>query len=301
MVKTPRILLFLFIAGPAVLIGSCKRDQSTSNALQPTTPTSLPATTSPSTQLSADAPNPTTDESMLEKDYVALGIPPYDRPWDAKDMDVAASKLQLIGAADLDQLPRLNSNRSGLVFARIVSRENLNYLRSHSQPVTFRLTQANAYGESLNKILRAYLPTQATEKPDSDEVIELLGAELRITQVELELVDEFASAIPKDDAKYSVRMKGLAKARMGITEMLWGTVTALTDEKVFSIPARSRLLMYCRETFPSIMPRLTAISQHQIIRRLADIADDPEFNNLNPQLSSLVDEVRAAAKTHAEP
>src|SRR5262249_20633242 len=119
------------------------------------------------------------------------------------------------------------------------------------------------------------------------------------TQVTVELVDEFVATLSPQDPKYQVRMAGLEKVRRGLAELVGGAITSLTEEQNYSVAARLRLLGYCRETFPSIVPRLSAASQIEVLGRLNALAAEARMRGLQPQLTLLRDEVRTATQAKA--
>jgi hypothetical protein len=124
----------------------------------------------------------------------------------------------------------------------------------------------------------------------------MIGAVLRNCVVVVDVVDELVAKLPKDDPDYQERMAGLDQMRGGLAEVLDGAISGLTEEQ-YSIGARLKLLGYCRETFPSIAPRLTAPSQAEVRQRLDALAAGPQPRELQPQLVLLRDAVHAATQT----
>jgi hypothetical protein len=237
------------------------------------------------------------DDKSLSKDrYVALGLPSCDRDWTGEDMAVAASRLQQLAAGHPEQLPHFRSHESGEMFARMVARENLASLRTRSLPLSVRLPQALQYLESSNTILKLYLAAFLAKQAGGDDLIELMGACLRVTQVNVELLDEFLPTLSPQDPKYQVRMAGLEQVRRGLASVVGGAITSLTEEQAYDLAARRRLLGYCRETLPAIVPKLSAASQAEALGRLDALAAEARMRELQPQLASLRDAVRAATQ-----
>src|SRR5580704_15216011 len=81
----------------------------------------------------ADAP---TDQSLTTEQYVELGLPAPDRPWTGEEMTQAAEVLSRIAAGGAERLPRYRSERSGEVFARLTSADNLEVVTRDSLPAT---------------------------------------------------------------------------------------------------------------------------------------------------------------------
>jgi hypothetical protein len=155
--------------------------------------------------------------------------------------------------------------------------------------------------ESTNAITKLYLSAFLAKKVAGDDILELLGAVLRVSQVMLELTDEFVPTLSKDDPTYEVRMEGLDKMRRGLAMIVVGALVSLTEEQNYSIDSRLRFVKYCRETLSSMVPKLSAPSQAEVVQRLNDLADDPKLRGLQPELTALRDEVAAATKAAGQP
>ena len=65
------------------------------------------------------------DNSLGSAEYVSRGLPAYDRLWSAADYREAATALKAISAENPTLLPRSGSAKSGELFGRIVSLDNL--------------------------------------------------------------------------------------------------------------------------------------------------------------------------------
>ena len=236
------------------------------------------------------------DDSLPNDRYIALGLPSYDREWTGQDMAVAASKLQTLADGHPEQLPRFQSAQSGKVFARIVSPENLSMFRNRSVSVRARFPQALQCTESVKTIVKLYVSAFTADKVEGDDFIEIIGADLRVWQMALELMDEYVPTLSKDDPKYQARMDGIDRMRGGVATLVKEGIVSLTEERNYSTDSRLRLAKHCRETFPSIVPELSAPSQAEVMQRLKALADAPKLRRLQPELILLRDEVAAATK-----
>jgi hypothetical protein len=76
--------------------------------------------TAPSEDLAASQ-----DESLTSDEYIRLGMPAHDREWSVAEMTDAAQVLTLLVQKGYVKLPRYKSERSGEVFARLVSPQKL--------------------------------------------------------------------------------------------------------------------------------------------------------------------------------
>lgn len=283
------------VLGVLLLCGCDRESSSPAAALSATaaTATALSATvTPPPPHVSAP------DRSLSADEYISLGMPSYDRKWTGQDIAVAASKLQALPAS---QLPRSGSKRSGPMFARIVARDNLDIFRLSSLPVATRISASVNAVESLNAVLKVYLSALVANPAGETgaELVELMGAELRAVEVALDLIDEYVPTLSKKDPQYSARLAGLEQIRQGLAMLLSGVLTLLGGGAIDDLHTRANLLGYCREALPGIVPRLSAPSQQEVLRRLNDLAEEQGDGELRPQLVALRDEVRTSIQGSA--
>jgi hypothetical protein len=234
------------------------------------------------------------DQSLPADDYIAMGLPSYDRPWTGQDMASAAVKLEPMATTSPEQLPRFQSDRSGRMFARIVARDNLEFYRSRDLPLGSRMQLSLDYMTALNGICKAYLSAFVSKKATEDDVMELMGACLRGAQAQTDLVDEFIPTLSKDDPRYSTRMAGLDQWRSGLASCVSGVLSTMTEDQGFSSNARSKLVAYSRETLPTLVPKLSPPSRAEAVRRLGELVDDPRIATFRPQVIALRDDVQNA-------
>ncbi len=187
-----------------------------------------PATAAPP---AAAAPAASADKSLPDERYISLGL------------------------------------KSGKTFARLAAPADASFFRKRSLSLGVRLPEALERFQASAALFELYLSAFAGKQVAGAELVELTGALLRNCVVLLEVVDELVPTISKDDPSYQERMAGLDQMRSGLAEVLSGAITSLTEEQ-YSVGARLRLVAYCRETFPSIVPRLTAPSRAEARQRL---------------------------------
>jgi hypothetical protein len=227
------------------------------------------------------------DHSLTPDAYIQAGVPALDRPWSGEDMAKAARVLTALSGKDPGNLPRFRSERSGAVFARLTSTENLEAFRNRKVPIETRFPQAIGYGEPLNAILKLYLSAFLKNAIGDSEIVELLGAQLRIMVMAMELVDEFIPTLDKNDPKFKVRMQGLEKMKQGLAMMAAGGLLTLTEVDSYRSGERARLVGYMKETFPAIVPRLLPDARAETLARLEALEKDPKLQDLQPGLTEL--------------
>lgn len=265
-----------------------------------------PIVTSPADTAIADpdvvtAPQPDiqapADESLTVDAYIRLGMPSHDRVWSGADMSQAARILQALSQQNPEQLPRYQSERSSPVFARMNADQNLEIYRDKSLPLDQRIPDALQYMQSNNHILKLYLAAFNQQAVGGAELVELMGALLRVTVIQVQLFDEFVPTLDKNDPTYPVRMQGVAKMKLGMATLVAGNLQTLTESYAFRTADLKRLVGYLQNTLPLILPALTESSRSEIIVRLRSYSDDSNMKHLQPELDALV----AVAEEFADP
>lgn len=246
-------------------------------------------------------PKTSSDESLTAEQYLGLGLPAQDREWSGDDMVKAAQILASVAQKGYWQLPRYKSNRSGEVFARLTSPQNLDLFKNRTLPLDARFPQALNHFQANNQVLKLYLAGFLKKEVRDSELVELMGSQFRSTVVMLELVDEFLPTIKKDDPKYQVRMQGLDQMKRGLASVIAGGLQTLTERNSYQGSELVRLVGYMQETFPLIVPRLPPGARTETMLRLEKMQDDPALKDLQPGLGELRSKVKAALEKRAAP
>jgi hypothetical protein len=142
------------------------------------------------------------DQSLTPDEYVKAGISAWDAPWSATEMAAAATILTKIADTNPKQLPQYESPKSGALFARITSRENLDHFKDKTRPISVRFPEAAEFFQSSNQLLKVYTASFMKKSLGSSEVVELIGMNLRASVAMLDLVGEFTPTLNKDDSTY---------------------------------------------------------------------------------------------------
>jgi hypothetical protein len=234
------------------------------------------------------------DESLTSEEYIRLGLAAPDRDWSGNDMVEAEKVLASLAQKGYRHLPRYQSERSGEVFARLTSPQNLDLFRNRSLPLDGRFPQTLNYLQAGNEIFKLYFSAYLKKEVRDSELVELMGAQFRTTAVLLELVDEFLPTIKKDDPKYEVRMQGLEQMKRGLASIVAGGLQTLTEREGYRASELARLVGYMQETFPLIVPRLPPGVRAETIIRLEKLQADSAMKDLQPGLGELHLKVKAS-------
>jgi hypothetical protein len=76
-----------------------------------------------------------TDHSYALEEYRELGMPDYDTVWSFEDYDLAFYVLNTLKYTKFYTLPVKDSEKSGILFSRMVNLENLSFLEDETLPL----------------------------------------------------------------------------------------------------------------------------------------------------------------------
>jgi hypothetical protein len=219
-------------------------------------------------------------------------MPAYDRDWSGEDMVSASNVLTSIANEDPRQLPRYRSERSGEVFARIISPENLSIFQNGTLPLQTRLSLVSRHIAGLSQISKLYLKGLVERATDGREGVELLGAVLRSAAVMVATVDEFLPTLDRNDPSYKTRMAGFEKMKKGMAEVVAGALQTLTERETYRTEDLIRAASLMKETFPQILAKVPPGSRLETLVRLENMAKDSDLKDLEPAIRELLDVVK---------
>jgi hypothetical protein len=233
------------------------------------------------------------DRSLSVEEYTKLGMAPVDRPWSGNEMATAGIVIQgKLQFNHLEELPRYQSPRTGAIFARLTSVENLAYFKDKNQPLDPRFPQALNYSTGLLRILVVYVDARAKGFVGDREMVEVSGHTLRFLVVMRGLSDEFLPTLDKNDDKYANRMAALAQLKRGVNGQLTGVLDTLAASQTppnpqLSRAERLRLLGYLKETLPDLFDFLPLPDREDYARLLQKARDDTRYADIQPAIGEL--------------
>lgn len=226
------------------------------------------------------------DRSFLPDDYSRLGVPGYDRPWSGTDMVQAAKALGELGKKKPQRLPRYNSERSGLVFSRLVDPENMALYRDRTLPLDSRFQQALSHVQASNEIHKVYVAAFMKKAVADSEMIELTGGMLRLVTMMFDLVDELAPSLSKQDPAQAKRLGGLDQMKQGFSKVVFASLRTMAEANTRP-GERLRLIQYLVEALPLLIPRMQHETCVEIRQKLVEMSQDATLAELQPALGEL--------------
>jgi hypothetical protein len=233
------------------------------------------------------------DRSASITEYLKAGVPALNRPWSPSDLSIAVDVLNGVAR---EELPRYQSQRSGDLFSRITTCITLESVRADEGAVVDRMRLAAQWMKSGQEILKLYFEAMSQNAVGGDEVVELMGAQLRGSVVVIGLTNEFVPTLDMNDPTYQNRMAGVVQTRFGLAITLEGAIVALQERDNYSRAQRLRLLGYVKTTGPKVFPFLAPESQASVLQRLETLCDDEQMSDLQPNLNELLGMLKAGVK-----
>jgi hypothetical protein len=231
------------------------------------------------------------DRSLTTDQYVKHGLPKCDRPWSSMDMSRAANALTEIAKRDPRELPRYESPKSGKVFARITSDENLDSFKKKSLPVSVRTGFALQFLQATVSIGKLYGAAALEEKAGTEETTEILGQTLRIAAVLKGLSDEVLPTLDQNDPTYATRVKGLKQMTGGLGPVLQGLLTQALANKKLTPETRTRMLRYMDKTLPDLVKVLPVKVREDLLAKLKTLSERPEFAEHQQDFQPLLEKI----------
>ena len=208
------------------------------------------------------APVPAADNSLTTDQYIAVGMPPIDKPWTFDQYDALATALQKVAKDDPTHLPRYMSPKSGDVFDRMISQENLKSFYDKNIAVADRLT---AFG-GLTKFLAIVTMYSDASKPTAALDIELLklgGFILRAELAACLATDEYVAAHP--EAKTAA---GVNQVKSGSAQSAGGVVDMIVAHSEVRMIAAVAFMPEFKDVMNSLLPELLPDAQDAFRKRV---------------------------------
>jgi len=155
------------------------------------------------------------DNSLPLREYRKSGMPDPDKTWHSHDFSLANAVLEDIKSKNPKQLPIKESAKSGLVFKRMLSMENMIFLHDESIPDGQKLSQAEYYLRVCENWMRLYTLEAEGEQYYHHELTDVYLFGLEITHIMLEInerpqnSDRFDESVNEIDPIQSIYLSGL--------------------------------------------------------------------------------------------
>lgn len=162
------------------------------------------------------------DLSLTVKEYQSKGMPDIDTIWSEDKLMKAHITLGSIRTKNFRTLPVKNSKKSGAVFSRIISKENLSFLNDSSKSLHDKAYQIQSVGPFLNEIGRMYTDNFRSEQYYSEELIDIYISEMYVRKRMLELAEEIMNSKEPEDISMQAGRPAIVNGYVNLITTLIG-------------------------------------------------------------------------------
>ena len=186
------------------------------------------------------------DESLTTDEYVGLGLPDPDKEWTGEEMAKAQSVLAEVAQKGAEHLPRYESDKSGAVFARLISTDSLKTFVDPALPLGGRVIGVAVYSEAVGKLLQIYFNALKAEQVDGRDMLELSEASYHVMNSMMQVFEQTAGAADPSNPALSAFAAGLDQLRAGagcrrrVRPVGGQRSGALSPGRPGAVPGRSR-------------------------------------------------------------
>ena len=178
------------------------------------------------------------DLSLTVKEYQMKGMPDIDTVWSEQNYIKAHITLGNIRLSNFFSLPRKNSKKSGLVFSRIISKENLSFLDDPAKSLSDKAFQIQSLSNFLNELSRMYTDNLRSGQYYYKELTDIYSFELFVRKKMLELADKIMNSRKDED----IRMQsGRTAIINGYTSLISSLLREQAKSKAFPPGEMKRL------------------------------------------------------------
>ena len=139
------------------------------------------------------------DLSLSLEEYINQGMPDYSRNWTPKDYEDAWQALIRIKNKKPFSLPRKNSEKSGMIFERIVSPENFSFIEEDSLRLFEKAYIIKTYLFIQSELVDIYTDHYRKKQYYSSELIDMHNFGLVVTEKMLYLAHKINESDKKED------------------------------------------------------------------------------------------------------
>lgn len=238
--------------------------------------------------------------------YLSLRIPPPDRLWTAADYEITARVLRWIAQRNPNDLPRIGSPISGVIFDRLVSRANFLELADRKSPLELRALRFSLFSRLMFPAIQQIFFTYAIALDKGvarwTELVEIIGLTLHGFELSISIMVDIETDAKgwlgvtqpedADHRKATVIMgamklmrEGVGTAAVGIVEMLdAGQVPWPTGERL-------RLIELLAESLPRMLAQVPGSVRREVSAKLGRVIDKETDEDVKWSLQRLVERI----------
>jgi hypothetical protein len=180
----------------------------------------------------------TKDESLTVQQYEMLGMPNPEKIWQNMEYDQCIVTLSDLKKENSKSLPQLKSEKSSILFRRLISPENLRFINDSSIDLQKRSIQLQFISANFGKLLFLYYQNDASKQYYSNEVVELIIFGFNIAEESFILTNDLL----KNVTVLTEEMKlGIQNLKDGYRKTILGTLSELERSNQYHVEDLEKL------------------------------------------------------------
>ena len=193
-----------------------------------------------STSAFGEDPSVAPDNSVSSMDFISQGMPAYDRVWTTSDLKEAVDTLKATAAKDPTLLPRRGSLKSGQLFDRIISQENLASINV-APGLLQKLGFAGSFLQSYGNLFIIYGTASSKEHTYDAEIVDIATMVLEAMSDALEIVDQNYPTMADTDPQKEKLSAYKQRIQKGLATTMGGLLFVLADHSDMRTSELTRL------------------------------------------------------------
>lgn len=228
-----------------------------------------------------------TDPTLSSAEYEARGMPPIQNPWSVAVYQQAVPVLTTLRTENPALLPRFSSKRSGEVFRRMVSRENLQLYTNKDMDWTTRRSSLGDLLVVLPSVMGIYGGAVQEGQPLDREMLEATLHQGHAMVLLWHTFDEVAPTMYKKDEGLSRRMMTLQLLQQNAGIAVLGMIGMSEDQQRIRLENRIWYISELAKLLPDLANRAEQSTQNTIRKQVARLVAAETAPELKKQLESL--------------
>jgi len=182
-----------------------------------------------------------TDHSLTVLEYQELGMPDYSKVWNIEDYSIAFYVLNTLKYNRAKALPVRDSEKSGVVFSRMISIDNLSFLQDEALPLWAKADKMKWFVNTLMELKVAYTMVGMERQYYIRELMDIDIFRVSVAQKMLDLGLEINDSEDPSDIDMQSDYPHIQKMYLGILVELFEqqTYTSLYPEPTLELLADS--------------------------------------------------------------
>ena len=181
------------------------------------------------------------DHSLTPEEYLELGMPDHDRVWSMEDYSNAFYVLNTLKYNKPLTLPARESEKSGILFSRMVSMDNLAFLQDETLPLHGKADMIKWFVNTLMELKVAYTIIGTERQYYARELVDIDIFRLSVAHQMLELGQLINESEDPSDMVMQADYPAIQKMYLNLLSELFGLqqYTSLYPEETLELRADS--------------------------------------------------------------